>query len=922
MIEMTARRTSLLTRLRHRSPGLAASLLSGAVAAGLGLGVFAVLVMVLWVSSPYPDSGPGGALRIAAVLWLLAHGAELVRPDTLSGVPAPVGVTPLLLLMLPLWLVHRAARDQAADGGDGEPLVSGRTAWAGVVLGYLGVGVAAAVYATGGELQPAWLWTGAFVPLVVMGAAGAGVWTACGRPPEVVEGVLLALPRRVRRLVPGARARIRLGAASRAAGAGVAALVGGGAVLVAGSLVWHGGATQASFLKLTEGWSGRLAVLLLCVSLVPNAAVWAASYALGPGFVLGVGHVVGPTSAAPAPLLPPFPLLEAVPGAEVAGPVQWGVGAVPVVAGVVVGWFVAGMAVRGGLRSADGPASEGPWTKEGSVLEGARAKGGSAVEGPRTVGGRGPGGPRSKGGGTYGEPRGKGGGAADGTRTKGGRASEGPWTEGGRGAAKPRPHDTHPLPDPWSSGRTAVVAVQAAACCAVFVAVLAGLSGGPLGVGALAQFGPVWWQAGGATLGWVVVVAVPVAVVARWWRSRVVRALRAARPTGTQEARIGRPRLEVPAGTATGASVEGGSGGGRRRLRERLPLIGGWLARGAERETGCAGAPSAESRTSGSIYDQESSASASAQKRAVPSEGDAEEARPAVPGKDGRLARQVQGASVGDAEQEIPYLEYDHDTTFEPHDFAPTAPPPQPPAPSQAPSNPPSPWRDDAAREVGWAAMKKATDPAEALGAGDASNPPGADAPDASGVGGSGEARERLGVSDASGVRDGSGVRDASGVRDGSGVRDALAVRDASGSSGVEGVAGAPGLSKTEEASGARELSKAGEVSVPELSKAPGVSGAGGGASRTGDRAALPMPQAGDVSEVGGLSKGTDVTGVPDASVAADDTKVPDASKAPDAAAVPETPAEPERPDRADAPAGSEPPCDADAPNAEEDTAR
>ena len=79
-------------------------------------------MIVLWISSPYPDRGPGGALQVAAVLWLLAHGAELVRADTLSGVPAPVGVTPLLLLVLPVWLVHRAARDAAADGGDGAPV--------------------------------------------------------------------------------------------------------------------------------------------------------------------------------------------------------------------------------------------------------------------------------------------------------------------------------------------------------------------------------------------------------------------------------------------------------------------------------------------------------------------------------------------------------------------------------------------------------------------------------------------------------------------------------------------------------------------------------------------------------------------------------------------------------------------------------
>ncbi|MEU9735774.1 DUF6350 family protein [Streptomyces sp. NPDC048002] len=345
VIQMTARRSplsSLLTRLRGRSPGLAAGLLGGAVAAGLGLGVFAVLVMVLWISSPYPDSGPGGALHVAAGLWLLAHGAELVRTDTLSGAPAPVGVTPLLLLVLPAWLAHRAARDAVeGEAPDGESdLVSGRAAWAGVVTGYLAVGGAAAWYAAGGTLRPDWAWTGVCVPLVVVVAAGAGVWTAYGRPRDAVDEVLLLMPAGVRRLFLGPVARGRLDAAARAAGAGVAVLVGGGALLLAVALVWHGGAARESFLRLTEGVSGQFAVLLLCLTLMPNAAVWATAYALGPGFSLGAGHVVDPLASSPASLLPPFPLLAAVPEAGAGTWVHWAAGAVPVAAGVTVGWFV------------------------------------------------------------------------------------------------------------------------------------------------------------------------------------------------------------------------------------------------------------------------------------------------------------------------------------------------------------------------------------------------------------------------------------------------------------------------------------------------------------------------------------------------------------------------------------------------------
>jgi hypothetical protein len=447
VIQMTVHRSSpspLLSRVRDRSPGFAASLLGGAVAAGLGLGSFAVLVMMLWVSSPYPDSGPDGALRVAASLWLLAHGVELVRTETLSGAPMPVGITPLLLLALPLWLLHRAARDatDVSAEPDGPPPVRGRTAWTGVVLGYLGVGAAATLYCSGGELRPQWPWVTVCLPLVAASAAGAGVWSAYSRPqggrlpahaePEpgrTLRGMPAVLPGPVRRLLSGADARARLGAAVRAAGAATTVLLGGGALLVGVSLVWYGEPARASFLHLTEGWTGRFAVLLLGIALVPNAAVWAASYALGPGFVLGTGHLVHPLATDPAPLLPPFPLLAAVPDPGAGTPQNWAAGLVPAMAGMTAGWFVARAAVR--RREPGAPA---------------RAR--------------------------------------------------------------------------WSAGRTAGVVLLTALFCALALALLAELAGGPLGVAALARLGPRWWQTGGAAGAWTLVFALPVALSARAWRLR------------------------------------------------------------------------------------------------------------------------------------------------------------------------------------------------------------------------------------------------------------------------------------------------------------------------------------------------------------------------------------------------------------------
>uniref|UniRef100_UPI001553C5E4 cell division protein PerM n=1 Tax=Streptomyces sp. MNP-20 TaxID=2721165 RepID=UPI001553C5E4 len=333
--------SAVAERTHDGSSGLATGVLGGAVAAGLGLGAFAVLVMVLWISSPYPDSGPDGALHVAASLWLLAHGTELIRTETLSGAPAPVGVTPLLLLALPCWLLHRAARDAADPQGRAMGV---RAAWWGVVAGYLLVGFAATLYAAGGELRPSWPSAVWHVPVLAVAAAGSGVWTAHGRPRGPLPGVVTRAGDRLPAGVVRLFVRDRVRAACRAAAAGTVLLVGGGALLVGVSLVLHGPLVRASFLELTGVWSGRFAVLLLALALLPNAAVWGAAYGLGPGFVLGTGTVVGPLGAGAAPLLPEFPLLAAVPGAGGGSPFTWAAGAVPVVAGGAVGWFVAGAA--------------------------------------------------------------------------------------------------------------------------------------------------------------------------------------------------------------------------------------------------------------------------------------------------------------------------------------------------------------------------------------------------------------------------------------------------------------------------------------------------------------------------------------------------------------------------------------------------
>ncbi|MFE1554881.1 DUF6350 family protein [Streptomyces sp. NPDC058734] len=341
MTQVTERGTPLQESPRHaaprrRSPAAAACVLGGAVAAGLGLGFLAVLVIVLWISSPYPDSGPGGALHLAAGLWLMAHGTELVRYETLSGVPAPVGLVPLLLVALPVLLMRRAARLGSASGdaagAEGDEVLPAGAVFSAVTCGYLTVGAFATVYAAGGPMPADPLSAAWHVPLVAVLAAAGGVWAAKGKQsgplPEWVPGS-------VRRAV----ARPRYALALRSGAAGVLVLLGGGALLVGISLAWHGPEVQNSFLALTGVWSGRFAVLLLALALIPNAMVWGAAYGLGPGFALGAGAVATPLGLEGHAALPRFPLLAALPAPGPGSPLTWAALGLPVAAGLVVGWF-------------------------------------------------------------------------------------------------------------------------------------------------------------------------------------------------------------------------------------------------------------------------------------------------------------------------------------------------------------------------------------------------------------------------------------------------------------------------------------------------------------------------------------------------------------------------------------------------------
>ncbi|MCF3148078.1 cell division protein PerM [Streptomyces platensis] len=363
----------------QRSSAIGAAFLGGVTAAGLGLGALTVAVLLLWVASPYPDSDPSRALHLAADLWLLAHGGDLVRTAAHSA--APVAVPPLLLAVLPVWLLHRAARHALATSADGPPgpapstgtgpstgpaadaahRVPPRTLLGALLTGYLLIAAGALIYASSGRLRAEPLSVLLCVPATTAAILGGTAWRLLRHPgTELLPAKVLRLrsraPRRLRAFLGGSRvAAARRGTVCRAAGAALGALLAAGGLLTLLSLGLHAGRVRHDLLQLAPDWAGRATVLLLCLALLPNAAVWGAAYGLGPGFSVGAGSTVAPLGTSAHPVLPQLPLLSGLPDVGPGNPLTWAVAVVPVAAGVLLAREVA--------RSATAPSSPGaPWS--------------------------------------------------------------------------------------------------------------------------------------------------------------------------------------------------------------------------------------------------------------------------------------------------------------------------------------------------------------------------------------------------------------------------------------------------------------------------------------------------------------------------------------------------------------------------------
>jgi hypothetical protein len=274
--------------------------IGGVIAAGAPLLVCMAVAVVGWFLTDAGGEGaPGGALRVGAHGWLMAHGST-VAVEGIRITALPLGLT--LLCAWVVWRVgHRVGESISGHGPDADriadgardltvPYAAGLFTLTYAVVGVLTASVAATA-ASAPDPNRVVLWSvliglGVGGPAIAFGSGRAAIWLPL--VPPAVRDVLLVARRILTRW-----ALICLVAL-------VAALV----------LDFSTAANVVSQLHADAG--AVLLMTALTLLLLPNALLFGSAYLLGPGFTVGTGTTVS-TSAVVLGPLPMFPLLAALP---------------------------------------------------------------------------------------------------------------------------------------------------------------------------------------------------------------------------------------------------------------------------------------------------------------------------------------------------------------------------------------------------------------------------------------------------------------------------------------------------------------------------------------------------------------------------------------------------------------------------------
>jgi len=308
------------------------SALAGASAALVSMLLIALPALIAWAASPQSTVGWPRALSVGSCVWLLANGARL------SSGPATISLTPLLLTAIPVVVATMAARRILMQLEDGRPRRF--KGWGGLrrdvadatvtfAVSYAAVGLVVALATAGDPLHASLLSAG-------LGSAVVGVLS-------VLTALVMEFRGQIGSVAPAlaevleARVPIHLRRAIRPGLWGALAVFGGGLTLTLMMIVLNLG--QIGRLNDALG-ADPVGLVMLSVGqlmVLPNVALWAASWLAGPGFGLGEGTAITWSHSNPG-LLPLIPGLGAMPAPGPLPAGLWLSALVPVAAGALVGW--------------------------------------------------------------------------------------------------------------------------------------------------------------------------------------------------------------------------------------------------------------------------------------------------------------------------------------------------------------------------------------------------------------------------------------------------------------------------------------------------------------------------------------------------------------------------------------------------------
>jgi hypothetical protein len=295
-----------------------AAIAGGLVTAVASWILCAGLAVVGWLAA---DPGTlGQALSIGTRLWLLSNGVS-APIGSIAVTLVPWGATAVTAFMLSRFAAF-SARQVRDDQLTGPTVIS-------VVLtaAYLVPVLVVAVW-RGQPWQEPLHWA-AVIAVLALSAA----W---GSSRALDQGLTESWPAWSRTL-------------PRAILAAQLVLLAAGSGLLVTSLLMHLNQVIRLHQSLDPPVAGSIALLLAQLAVAPNAIVWAASYALGSGFVLGSGSVVAPAGTGLG-ILPGVPLFGALPSAGPGSPAELWWLAAGGLAGAVAAWVVLR---TGGVRRFD-----------------------------------------------------------------------------------------------------------------------------------------------------------------------------------------------------------------------------------------------------------------------------------------------------------------------------------------------------------------------------------------------------------------------------------------------------------------------------------------------------------------------------------------------------------------------------------------